>query len=55
MLWALFNAARKLAGKAGPGQALPDFNLATYAKGTGLMVVISAGFFLAGALGGSLQ
>ncbi|SFQ97105.1 cytochrome c oxidase subunit I [Poseidonocella sedimentorum] len=55
VFWALFNAARKLAGRVGPGQSLPDFNLATFAKGTGLMVIISAAFCLAGTLGGAAQ
>lgn len=52
VFWALFNAVRKLAGRVGPGQSLPDFNLATFAKGTGLMVVIGAGFYLAAGIGG---
>jgi cytochrome c oxidase subunit I+III len=52
-LWALVNTARKLARRAGPGQALPDFNLATYAKGTALMVLGSAALCLLGALGGA--
>ena len=49
--WALINVVRKLAGRVRPGQAMPDFNLATYAKGTGAMVVVAACFFIAGAMG----
>ncbi|WP_051241380.1 cytochrome c oxidase subunit I [Stappia stellulata] len=49
---ALFNAVRRLSGQVEAGQCLPDFNLATYAKGTGLMVVATAAIYLAGALQG---
>lgn len=52
LYWALFNGARKVAGCVGAGQCLPDYNLSTYAKGTGTMVTITAALFLAGALGG---
>jgi cytochrome c oxidase subunit I+III len=50
--WALFNAARRVSRRMGPGQSMPDFNLATFAKGVGLMVVVSGAFFIAGAMGG---
>ncbi|HKK97826.1 MAG TPA: cbb3-type cytochrome c oxidase subunit I, partial [Marivita sp.] len=50
--WALFNAIRKMMGCIGTGQCLPDYNLATFAKGTGAMVCITAGLFLAATLGG---
>ncbi|WP_292289884.1 cytochrome c oxidase subunit I [Marivita sp.] len=52
LYWALFNAARKVTGRVGAGQSLPDFNLATYAKGTAVMVLITGGLFLAATLGG---
>lgn len=52
LYWALFNGARKIAGCIGAGQSLPDYNLATFAKGAGAMVVITAGLFLAAAMGG---
>jgi cytochrome c oxidase subunit I+III len=52
LYWALFNAARRLTRRTGPGQSMPDFNLATFAKGTGLMVVVAGAFFIAGAMGG---
>jgi len=49
-LWALFNLVRKTAGKVHAGHAMPDFTLATYAKGSGAMTAITAAAFLA--LGG---
>ncbi|MZR14531.1 cytochrome c oxidase subunit I [Maritimibacter sp. DP07] len=52
LYWALFNAARRLTRRTGPGQSMPDFNLATFAKGSGLMVVVAGAFFIAGAMGG---
>ncbi|WP_121629223.1 cytochrome c oxidase subunit I [Tropicibacter alexandrii] len=52
VFWALFNAARRTARRVGPGQSMPDFNLATLAKGAGLMVVVAAALFVAGAYGG---
>ncbi|MAM62985.1 cytochrome c oxidase subunit I [Maritimibacter sp. UBA3975] len=50
--WGLFNAARRLTRRIGPGQSMPDFNLATFAKGCGLMVAVAGAFFIAGAVGG---
>ncbi|MEC7760918.1 MAG: cytochrome c oxidase subunit I [Pseudomonadota bacterium] len=50
--WSLFNAARRVSRRVGPGQSMPDFNLATFAKGTGLMVAVSGAFFIVGAMGG---
>ncbi|KAA9006949.1 cytochrome c oxidase subunit I [Histidinibacterium aquaticum] len=52
VFWALFNVARKLASAVQPGQAMADFQLAGFAKGTGLMTIAAAGLLLACALGG---
>ena len=40
--WGLFNALRKLTGAVRPGQTLPDMLLATFAKGTAVMVIGAA-------------
>lgn len=52
LYWSLFNLARKTAGRIGRGQGLPDFNLASFAKGAGAMLIITGGLFAAATMGG---
>jgi cytochrome c oxidase subunit I+III len=54
MYWSLINALRKAVGAVQPGQTLPDLNLATFAKGTGGMVVAAAVLFGVAAMGGAV-
>lgn len=48
--WGLFNTARKVAGAVGPGQTLPDMNLASFARGIAAMVLVVAVLFLLAAM-----
>ncbi|MDX5402542.1 MAG: hypothetical protein LPK02_10140, partial [Rhodobacterales bacterium] len=44
--WGLFNALRKMAGAVRPGQTLPDMLLATFVKGTAILVLGAAIAFI---------